>query len=31
VDALGIRAVVAPLWMTDAAASAAIVRTALEA
>jgi LPPG:FO 2-phospho-L-lactate transferase len=31
VDALGIRAVVAPLWMTDAAASAAIVRVALEA
>ena len=31
VDALGIRTVVAPLWMTDAAASAAIVRAALEA
>ncbi|GAA4360145.1 2-phospho-L-lactate transferase [Microbacterium rhizosphaerae] len=31
VDALGIRAVVAPLWMTDAAASAAIVRAALDA
>ncbi|MET0297426.1 MAG: 2-phospho-L-lactate transferase [Microbacterium sp.] len=29
VDALGIRTVVAPLWMTDAAASAAIVDTAL--
>ena len=31
VEALGIRAVVAPLWMTDAAASAAIVRAALDA
>jgi len=31
VEALGMRAVVAPLWMTDASASAAIVRTALEA
>jgi LPPG:FO 2-phospho-L-lactate transferase len=31
VEALGMCAVVAPLWMTDAAASAAIVRTALEA
>lgn len=31
VDALGIRARVAPLWMTDAAASAAIVEAALTA
>jgi LPPG:FO 2-phospho-L-lactate transferase len=29
VEAAGLRAVVAPLWMTDAAASAAIVDTAL--
>jgi hypothetical protein len=31
VDALGMRAVVAPLWMTDIAASAAIVDAALGA
>lgn len=31
VDALGIRATVAPLWMTDPTTTAAIVRTALEA